>query len=1105
MKKFLLSIFVLVFTAFGLFAQVTTSSISGTVSDAKGALPGVTIVATHIPSGTVYSTATRADGRFNLPNLRIGGPYSIKFNFVGYKEYSEDNITLSLDQDSKINVKLVESNIQLQEVRVSGQQDKVLNSSRTGTQETITRTQIERLPSVGRSIYDYTKLTPTSNGTSFGGRNNQFNSLTVDGALFNNSFGLSSTLGGQTNSQPISLDAIEQIQVNIAPFDVTQGRFAGTGINTVTKSGTNQFKGTVYGFYRDKNLVGLKAGNSMLASKPSIDYNQRGISLGGPIIKNKLFLFVSGEQERINDPATTFTALRSGQTVGGTISAAPLDSLVKLQNFLKTKFGYDAGAFENYQLRTQSDKVTAKLDWNLNKKNTLSAKYFYLKSFRDVPASSSGSPTGGRAPSANVLPFFSSYYTINNDFNIGIVELNSRISDKYSNKLTVGYTALRDKRSSPGGGLFPGVDIQSGSVTSNTFTSFGYEPFTANNLLTTDTYQFSDNFTIYKGKHEFVIGTSNELNKYVNGFAPNYNGLYRFKSMADFINSANNGTPTATQYQFQYSALPDGSFPFAKPKVYQFGFYAQDKWQATDKLKLTYGLRADAPVFKVESQRNTNVEALSFRDGEKIDVNQFPKTRIQLSPRAGFNWNAGDEAQTQVRGGLGVFMGPPPYVMISNQASNNGVQFGSYTLTSTAVSGGTISPSDPRFIFNPNVDKNRPAPGTASANTSYAINYTDPDLRFPKLFRVNAGVDRKLPGGIVGTVEFLYGRDINALNFKNQAVPSAGTPLVGPDNRIRYTANTLFPTIAASAGGNTAAKPNIAQAIEMTNTKKGYNWNISVQLQKTTKNFYFSAAYVRAEAKSVNDGGSTASGIWTGRVVSGDPNADVLSYASYHQPHRVFAAVSYRKEYAKYFGTSIGLTFEAAPINTFSYTYSGDLNNDAQSSNDLIYIPRDASEILLVPDAATDLRTPAQIYAQLDAYINQDRYLSRHRGSYAERNGGILPDFKQVNLNFTQDFFIDVKGKRNTLQLSANMINFGNFLNRDWGNFKFVNRTALLSYKSLYTNTANPSDPNIGKPQFSFPYYTGTAALTPLTSTFGNGTGSGSRWQAQVGLRYIFN
>ena len=1110
MRKYLLLLILSLLTTGLAFSQVTTSSMSGVVLDEKGqTIPGATIVAVHTPTGTNYSTATRVDGRFNLANIRIGGPYTIKVKFIGYNDYVQDNITLALGQDYKVNVKLAPTSTLLKEVKISGVQDKVINSSRTGQITTVTRGQIDALPSVSRSIFDYTKLEPTSNGRSFGGRNDQFNSITIDGALFNNSFGLSSTLGGQTNSQPISLDAVEQIQVAVSPFDVTQGRFAGSGINMVTKSGTNQVKGTAYYYFRNNGLVGLEAGTYAIP-RPSVNYNQKGFSVGGPIIKNKLFLFFSGEQERVSDPGSSFTALRPGQTAGGSVSQSPADSLIKLQNFLQSKYNFPAGAFEGYNLRTQSDKISVKLDWNLNSKNTLSFKYFYLKSLRDVTPS-------GRAPSSTNLPLFSSYYTINNNFNIGIVELNTRISNTLANKLTVGYQALRDFRSSQSNGTMPYVEIGGASGATTAFTEFGYEQFTANNKLNTNTFQFSDNLTIYKGNHEISLGTSNEINSYVNGFAPQYNGAYFFNNLNDFINSANNHTPLANRFLQSYSAYQDGSFPFAYLKAASFGVYAQDKWQVTDRFRFTYGIRADMPTYSVDgSQSNPNVQALTkFRDGIQPDVAQYPKTRIQLSPRLGFNWDVYGDATTQVRGGAGIFTGPPPFVYVSNQASNNGVQFGSYTITSGA------NPGDSRLIFQPNINANRPAAGSAAANTSYNLALVNPDFKYPKNLRIDAAIDQKLPMGFTGTLEFLYTKDINGAYQENIALPSTGTALVGSDNRIRYSATTVYPTIPTASGGNTAANPAIGNAIYLLNTNKGYTYNITAQIQKNTRNLNFTLAYTHGDSRNVNDGGSTAVGQWNGRPVSGDPNADVLSYSGFYQPNRFVASFAYHREYAGNLGSSVGLTFEATNQGVASYTYQSgtsgatDFNGDGQNGNDLVYVPKDANDIILVADNASDTRGGTKtllnptgtgvLYSQLSNYINQDPYLSKRRGQYAERNGLVLPTSAIVNFNFTQKIFVNAgKSAKNTLQFEFNMLNLGNFLNRNWGNVHFVNKTQILSFKGIYNNAANAADPNNGKPTFSFPYLD-AASQTPLTSTFGTGTSQLSRWQAQIGLRYIFN
>jgi len=1107
MRKHLLLLLVAFFMTAAGFAQVTTSSMSGVVLDEKGqTVPGATVLAVHTPTGTNYSTATRADGRFNLANIRIGGPYTVKVSFVGYNPYTQGDITLSLGQDYRLTVNLTTTATALKEVKVSGVQDKLINNSRTGQITTVTRNQIDALPTISRSISDYTKLEPTANGNNFGGRNNQFNNITIDGALFNNSFGLASTLGGQTNSQPISLDAVEQIQVAISPFDVTQGRFAGTGINMVTKSGTNEFKGSAYYYYRSSSLVGLEAGTVSIP-RPTINYNQKGLSVGGPIIKNKVFLFLSAEQERVSDPGSAFTGVRGTAASGGSVSQANADTLTKLQNFLQSKYGYNAGDFENYNLRTQSDKITVKLDFNIDDKNTLSFKYFYLKSLRDVPPS-------GRGPSSTNLPLFSSYYTINNNFNIGIAELNTRLSSKLANKLTVGYQALRDFRSSASDGSLPYVEIGFPTAAATPQTEFGYEQFTANNILNTNTVQFSDNLTLYKGKHEISFGTQNEINSYKNGFAPQYNGAYFFNNLNDFINSANNKLPLANKYLLTYSAYADGSFPYAYLKAASYSIYAQDKWQINDKFRVTYGLRADLPTYSVDgSQSNPNVQALTkFRDGIQPDVAQFPKTRVQLSPRIGFNWDVYGDASTQIRGGLGIFTGPPPFVYISNQASNNGVQFGAYTVTSGA------NPNDPRLIFQPNVNANRPAAGSATANTSYNLALVDPNFKYPKNLRTDIAIDQKLPYGLTGTLEFLFTKDINGAYQQNIALPSTGTQLVGSDNRLRYSATTVYPTLAG--GANTAANPAIGNAIYLLNTSKGYTYNITSQLQKNTKNLNFSVAYTHGDSRNVNDGGSTASGQWSGRPVSGDPNANTLSYSSFYQPDRIVASFAYHFEYLHKFGTSIGLTYESGTPGVASYTYNSgtsgatDFNGDGTNGNDLMYVPKDASDIILVQDNATDLRGATKtllnptgtgvLYQQLSNYINQDPYLSKRRGEYAERNALVIPNYHLVNLNLTQKLFVQSGKTRNTLQFEFNIINLGNFLNKYWGNFKFVNKSNPLTFKGIYNNPANPADPDNGKPTFSFPYLD-AASQTPLTSTFGNGTSQTSRWQIQMGFRYIFN
>ncbi|RYY55018.1 MAG: TonB-dependent receptor, partial [Chitinophagaceae bacterium] len=658
-------------------AQETTSEIQGLVSASSGMLAGATITAVHQPTNTTYTTTSRTDGRYNLPNLKVGGPYTIRVTYVGFTAGERADVTLTLGQVFKADFTLTDNAAQLTGIVVTGsRQDKVFNRNRTGSAETVTRSQIERLPTINRSLQDFTRLTPTANGTSFGGRSSSYNSLTVNGASFNNTFGLSGTLGGQTNSQPISLDAIEQIQVSLAPYDVTLGNFTGAGINSVTRSGTNSVYATVYGYKKTPGLTGRQVGATKIP-KQDFDFNNRGLSFGLPIIKNKLFIFVSGEQQRESAPATNgFTASRNGSSGAG-ISQAKAEDLEQLADFLRTKYNYNPGAFENYTYDTYSDKVTARIDLNIDKRNTLNVNYYYLKSYRNSVPSSSGAPSNGRSPNTNAMPFFSSSYIINNDFNIFIAELNTRFSNSVSNKLQVGYNRLRDYRSSPGG-VFPMVDIENGAGLN--MTSFGYEPFTAFNQLNTDTWQFNDVVSVYKGRHTLTFGTQNTYNKFLNGFAPNYYGTYRFKSLADFYESANNGTPLATRYEFRQSTRKGGAFPFAEIESLQLGLFAQDKYNVNEKLTLTLGLRADMPIFTQNFISNTNADALTFRNGQKIETGRAPKNSILFSPRAGFNWDVKGDRSMQVRGGAGVFAGAPPFVWISNQASNNGVDFGSYLI-----------------------------------------------------------------------------------------------------------------------------------------------------------------------------------------------------------------------------------------------------------------------------------------------------------------------------------------------------------------------------------------------------------------------------------------
>ena len=612
----------------GVFAQgSTTAALAGNVVDEKGqGLPGASVIAVHEPTGSRYGGSTRADGRYNIVNMRVGGPYKITISFVGYKNAVQSGIVLTLAQELRQNFKLEVNQSQLEEVKVVASRSSIINSGRTGAATTVGNNQITTLPTLNRSLGDFARLDPRANGLNFAGRNALYNNITVDGAFFNNAFALSSTIGGQAGASPISVDAIDQFQVLIAPYDVRQGMATGANINVVTKSGTNNWSGSGYYFGSDQGFVGNKIGD-VTNQYGTFARGQIGARIGGALIKDKLFVFGSFEQETQTEPGSNFVATRTGSEPNKSIAkAADLD---RLKDFLISKFKYNPGAYENWNKEKYSQKVNLRLDWNISDKHKFNVKYNYLRSYADINPSNSGSLSGGRSPSAAVLPFQGSLYRINNNLDSYIAELNSTFSSSVANNLTVGYTQMRDFRQSPvNDNPFPTVDIGNNDL--NELTAFGYEPFSANNILNSDIFQIADNLTIYKGKNVYTFGLAYETNSFMNGFAPNYYGGYQFKSIDDFINSANGDTKVIpARYQQQWSNY--STFPFAEMKGSTLSFYGQDEITAAKGLKLTFGLRADAtsfPSFDEPKYTNTYVPSLTFRDGVKLTTNKFPETTV---------------------------------------------------------------------------------------------------------------------------------------------------------------------------------------------------------------------------------------------------------------------------------------------------------------------------------------------------------------------------------------------------------------------------------------------------------------------------------------------
>lgn len=1132
----LLSAIVLLAVGAAMAQGVTTASMTGVVKDSKGAVvPGATIIATHTPSGTTYGVASREDGYYNLLGMRVGGPYTVKVTIIGYKEQVTENIYLQLGQSFVQNFSLLEDAAELTEVVVSSKVDPTLNSDKMGTSSNFSVTQIQTLPSIGRDFRDISRLTPQAGGSqfSFGGRAAIYNNLSIDGATANNVFGLSPLPAGQSATTPFSMDAIQEITVSLSPYDVRQGNFTGAGISAITRSGTNEFSGSAYYFFRNESLAGKKVDGVELPV-PSFKFQNYGVRLGGPIIKNKLFFFANLEFEKRTDPFYTNPVRKSKDQsiVGatqGTDDNDPETGLAGLRDFLINTVGYNPGTYKNFDRETNSIRYVMRLDYNINQNHKLTLRGNVTNAYQDQPPSGSTgfgpNLPGGRGNSNNVLSFSSSYYRINNNNYSVTAELNSTLGGgKFTNTLVAGYTAFRDFRENAGGLAvpnFPLVDIL--GPNGQAMTSFGPDPFTPNNKLDQDVLQINDNFSIYLKNHTLTVGTNNELYSFNNVFTQLFNGVYRYNSLADFYADANPAT-TATAgpsaYTIQYVASQGGpSGTAAKWSALQMGFYVQDEYTGIPNLKIIGGLRVDVPLYLTDLDRNNYINQIDF-NGEQLRVGGWPEVKPLWSPRVGFNWDVTGDRATQVRGGTGVLTGRVPFVWLSNTVNANGLYFGEFNSTSVPLdntgdgfpynfstspyrpnSETLTNPStgNPVIISDPNnVNFGRPANVTTT-------NTLSKNFKFPQVWRTNLAVDKQLPFGIVGTLEMIYTKDLNAIFIRNANLKDPVGTLAGDGRPLWSPAGSARQIY----GNDRRISGDVGQALVLDNTKKGYQWSITAQLQKTfSRNFMVSGAYTYTDAREINPAtGTTAGSIYNSQVSVMGANNPGVSYANTLTPHRVIAYASYKIEYLEHFATTFGVTYEGRVGNPFSYVYNGDINSDGVNG-DLMYIPKSQEEIALTTSGATDTRTVDQIWTQLDNYIKQDKYLSDHRGEYASRNAAFAPWVNRLNLSVLQDFYVNVKGKRQTFQLSVNVENALNMLNSKWGLVKFASRSNLLrfvGYEQAHTAgsaTAPTGSVTTGKPVYAFDV---NADGTPLRESFIPDQTVGGRWQMQIGLRYIFN
>ncbi|MGZ0016719.1 TonB-dependent receptor [Yeosuana sp. AK3] len=1041
MKKF--TLFLLFMLSIGFAeAQVTTSNIKGLIVDgSEQSLMGANVLAIHTPTGTKYGAASNFDGRFNLLNLRVGGPYTITISYLGYKSQTFNDVYLDLGKTLSLDITLEEDSEQLDAVVVSGTTGTgTFGSDRTGAETSVGRRELTRLPSISRSASDFTRLEPTASGNSFGGRNDQFNNFSLDGAIFNNPFGLDApTPGGQTDAQPISLDAIDQISVSTAPYDVTQSGFTGASVNAVTKSGSNEFHGTVYGFTRNEEMTGKKIKGENVV-RPKLDQTQYGLSIGGPIVKNKLFFFANFEKDDRSDLGSNgWVPNRSTGAINE--SRVTATDLMAVQTAL-SNLGYNTGAFEGFTYASESTKGIFKLDWNINDNNRLAIIYNFLNASKEKPAH----PTalGFRGPNAATLQFENTGYEINNKLQSIQLELNSTLSPNASNKLQIGYTHFDDFRN-PLSVPAPTITILEGG---SNYIIAGHEPFSIHNTLDQKVFQFTDNLNFFKGDHTFTVGTSFEKFQFDNSFNLGVYGARgvffpSYNSVADFLADAGPGGGLQTMLNdatAAHNALEAngsgvaGGWALAETNVGQLSFYLQDEWNVTDQFKLTYGVRFDKPLFFDSAEKAQEVidraccyvpdiPYVNPNNGKTVllDNTQMPDNDWLISPRLGFNYDVKGDDTFQLRGGSGLFTGRFPFVWLGNQIAN------------------------PEVFFYQAVD---------------------PDYKFPQVWRTNIGTDYKFENGLIVTGDVSYTKDINGAHVQNWGLlPPSGT-LQGVDNRPIYTASDL-----------------INNAFVFTNSDKGRIWNASVKAQKTFENgFYTMLAYSYLDSKDVNSIEAEITGdAFTFNAANGNVNDDVLSYSKYGDTHRFIGVLSKKWNYGNdKWSTTLSTFFEYAQGGRFNYTYGGDINGDGSNLNDLIYIPTSGDISQMQFASSGDA-------AALEAYIRQDDYLSGRRGQYAERYGAIAPWRGKWDVKFLQDYNIKVsENKTNTIQFSIDVLNVGNLINSDWGVIQQPNNVQPIGV------TVDGS----GTPTYSF--------NTSQTKTFGFDTSLASRWQAQVGLRYIF-
>ncbi len=1088
-KRIYLFLILLCISTISATAQVTTAALTGKVTDGKTQeeIIGATVQAIHAPSGTRYAAITNIDGLFTIQGMRTGGPYEVTISYIGYQSKHYSGIQLTLGETFSLDVQISEDANELEEVVVIGKATKFA-TERTGASVNISNSTMVELPTVNRSMSDIARLSPYANGMSFAGGDSRSSNFTLDGANMNNNFGLSGDLPGGGN--PVSIDAIEEVQVVIAPYDVKLTNFIGGGLNAVTKSGTNTFKGTAYVYHTNENLHGNRIDNQILSDPGTNRNTTYGFTIGGPILKDKLFFFANMEHSYIPTTPNKWRASTDGiMDTKQNISRTMASDMEKVSSILKQRYGYDPGSYTDFPVDDGNTKYLARIDWNINTRHKLAVRFNHtIKSSWSTPSPTSNDvghsfnyQTQART-SAYSMIFANSMYETNNRITTISADLNSRFSEKFFNQLLFTYSDIKDSRES-NSAPFPFVEILTtdDAGIKEPYMSFGYELFSWNNLVRNRITTINDNATFYLGNHKLTAGLSLEHQMARNCYMRNATGYFSYNSLNDFINGA---VPEGVALTWGYNGIDN---PGVEVSFNQFGAYAQDEWNANKHLKLSMGIRFDDLVFNDDNLiRNNAIYQLDY-EGRHIDTSKWPKANLQISPRIGFIWDIFGDKTLKVRGGTGLFAGRLPLVFFTNMPSNSGMfQYQYNTRYQTdgnkavmeALAGGLVTDRNQLRDIICATDPDAKAtisPETGALPSSIAA--VDPDFKMPQVWKSSIAIDYIVPIEVPLSVtgEIIYTKKIHDIMLDDYDIKSDYTNwprMTGADNRLIYPDDHRI---------------NKKSAYVLTNTGRGHGFTANLTVNaEPIKDLRITAAYTHTVVKEVSGMiGSNVSNVYQGMFTIDGAKFATPQNSNYVLPHRIMANVNY-----KYGKDHFSLFYNGFTGGNYSYYYSNDINGDGMAL-DLMYIPRNDSEIKFATE---------EDRVSFWNFVEQDDYLSSHKGEYAEAFSVRAPMVHRFDFRWAHDFDLKTGNTRHRLQLSVDIQNIGNLFSSRWGVMKDLASSANGGKLLRVTNVGDVR--NGAQPVFSM---NKNADGTPITKTWDYNHAYDQCWSLQIGFKYFFN